>query len=99
MTEELLEGLHIAKAGPSHPAILPAILTIEAPQAHRAVGAIPAVYLLMGEGFQYVLAIATEGARRARFILVAALLLAASVAAASQDVWGYFRIQVVHPLA
>ncbi len=79
--------------------LLPAILTIEAPQAHRAVGAIPAVYLLMGAGLQYVLAIATEGARRARFILVAALLLAASVAAASQDVWRYFRIQAVHPLA
>jgi hypothetical protein len=79
--------------------LLPAILTIEAPQAHRAVGAIPAVYLLMGEGFQYVLAIATKGAGRARFILVAALLLAASVAAASRDVWRYFRIQAVHPLA
>src|SRR5262249_23555843 len=32
--------------------LLPAILTIEAPQAHRAVGAIPAVYLLIGEGLQ-----------------------------------------------
>ncbi len=79
--------------------LLPAILTIEAPQAHRAVGAIPAVYLLMGEGLQSVLAIATEGAKRVRVILVAALLLAASVAAASQDVWRYFRVQVVHPLA
>jgi hypothetical protein len=53
--------------------LLPAILTIEAPQAHRAVGAIPAIYLLMGEGVQYVLAIATEGAKRARVILVAPL--------------------------
>jgi 4-amino-4-deoxy-L-arabinose transferase-like glycosyltransferase len=79
--------------------LLPAILTIEAPQAHRAVGAIPAVYLLLGAGLQSVFAIATEGARRARVILVAAVLLAASVAVASQDVWRYFRIQVVHPLA
>ncbi len=79
--------------------LLPAILTIEAPQAHRAVGAIPAVYLLMGEGIQGVLAIATEGARRARVILVAAMLLALSLAAASQDVWRYFRVQAVDPRA
>jgi len=79
--------------------LLPAILTIEAPQAHRAVGAIPAVYLLLGAGLQSVFAITTEGARRARVILVAAVLLAASVAVASLDVWRYFRVQVVHPLA
>ncbi len=79
--------------------LLPAILTIEAPQAHRAVGAIPAVYLLMGEGLQGVLAIATEGARRTRVILVAGLLLALSVAAASEDVWRYFRVQAVDPRA
>ena len=79
--------------------LLPAILTIEAPQAHRAVGAIPAVYLLLGVALQSVFAIAAEGARRARVILLAAALVAASVAVASWDVWRYFRVQVVHPLA
>jgi hypothetical protein len=79
--------------------LFPAILTIEAPQAHRAIGAIPAVYLLMGEGLQGLFTLATEGARRVRTALVAALLIAASLAGASQDVWRYFRIQAVHPLA
>jgi 4-amino-4-deoxy-L-arabinose transferase-like glycosyltransferase len=79
--------------------LLPAVLTIEAPQAHRAVGAIPAVYLLIGEGLQALFTLSTAGARRARAVIVAALLLAASLAGAFQDVWRYFRVQVVHPLA
>ncbi len=79
--------------------LLPAILTIEAPQAHRAVGAIPAVYLLIGEGLQGIFALTTENARKARAAIVAGLLFVASLAGASQDVWRYFRIQSVHPLA
>lgn len=79
--------------------LLPAVLTIEAPQAHRAVGAIPALYLLIGEGLQGVFLLATKGARKARTVLAAALLATASVAMASADVWRYFRVQVVHPLA
>jgi 4-amino-4-deoxy-L-arabinose transferase-like glycosyltransferase len=78
--------------------LLPAILTIEAPQAHRAVGAIPAVYLLIGESLQGILTLAAEGAKRWRAALVAALLAAGSLAAASQDVWRYFRVQMKHPL-
>ncbi|HKF43659.1 MAG TPA: glycosyltransferase family 39 protein [Thermoanaerobaculia bacterium] len=78
--------------------LLPAILTIEAPQAHRAVGAIPAVYLLIGCGLQGLFSLAAENAGKARAVLAAAVLLAASVAGAYQDAWRYFRIQVVHPL-
>jgi hypothetical protein len=78
--------------------LLPAILTIEAPQAHRAVGAIPAVYLLLGESLQGLYSLAAGGARRLRAAAVTALLFAVCVAAASQDVWRYFRVQLRNPL-
>lgn len=74
--------------------LLPAILTIEAPQAHRAVGAIPAMYLLIGEGLQGLYGVATVGARKLPTAIAAALLFAATVAGASHDVWRYFRVQV-----
>ena len=77
--------------------LLPAILTIEAPQAHRAVGAIPAVYLLLAEALQGIHTLTTAGARRPRRAVAAALLIAVSLAAASQGVWRYFRVQSRHP--
>jgi 4-amino-4-deoxy-L-arabinose transferase-like glycosyltransferase len=79
--------------------LLPAIVTIEAPQAHRAVGAIPAVYLLLGEGLQGLYSLATVGATTLRTVLVATLVVVVSVASASQDVWRYFQVQVRDPLA
>ena len=79
--------------------LLPAILTIESPQAHRAVGAIPAVYLLIGQGLQPFFAYAAGSARRVRSALVAAVLLVASLAAASRDLSLYFGPQVRTSLA
>ena len=79
--------------------LLPAILTIESPQAHRAVGAIPAVYLLIGEGLQALFAYAVGSARRLRWAIVAAVLLVASLAAASRDLTLYFGPQVRTSLA
>jgi hypothetical protein len=74
--------------------LLPAILTIESPQSHRALGAIPAVYLLIGEGLQPLFASATVSAGRLRRALVAGVVLLASVAAASRDISLYFGPQV-----
>lgn len=73
---------------------LPAILTIESPQAHRAVGAIPAVYLLIGQGLQPLYTYAAGSARRLRMVLVAAIVLVASLAVASSDLSLYFGPQV-----
>ena len=74
--------------------LLPAILTIESPQAHRALGAIPAVYLLIGQGLQPLFASATESAGKLRRGLAAAALLVASVGAAYLDATLYFGPQV-----
>jgi hypothetical protein len=74
--------------------LLPAILTIESPQAHRALGAVPAVYLLIGQGLQPLFALATDSAGKLRRALVAAVLLVASVAVASEDISLYFGPQV-----
>jgi 4-amino-4-deoxy-L-arabinose transferase-like glycosyltransferase len=79
--------------------LLPAILTIESPQAHRALGAIPAVYLLIGQGLQPLFAWAAGSTGRIRRALVAVVLLAASVAAASKDLTRYFGPQVRTSLA
>ena len=78
---------------------LPAILTIESPQAHRAVGVIPAVYLLIGQGLQPVFAYAAGSGRRLRTALVAATLLLASVVMGSRDLRLYFGPQVHSSLA
>jgi hypothetical protein len=79
--------------------LLPAILTIEAPQAHRAVGAIPAVYLLIGQGLQALYAFAADSAGRFRKTAVAAAVVVVSVAAASKDLSLYFGAQVRSPEA
>jgi hypothetical protein len=79
--------------------LLPAILTIEAPQAHRALGATPAVYLLIGQGLQTLFALAAGRAAGLRRTISAAVMLVMSLAAASQDLSLYFRAQVQNPLA
>lgn len=79
--------------------LLPACLTIEAPQAYRAIGAIPAVYLLMGEGLQAVWRIGAARLRKTAAAVAACLLIAAALAAASWNVSRYFGIQVRNPLA
>ncbi len=79
--------------------LLPAILTIEAPQAHRALGAVPAVYLLIGQGLQPLFAYATHSAGRIRRAAVAVVLFAASLAATSRDLTLYFGPQVHTSLA
>ncbi len=79
--------------------MLPAILTIESPQAHRAVGVIPAVYLLIGQGLQPLFAYAAGRGRRLRTALVAAVALLASVALATRDLSLYFGPQVHTSLA
>jgi hypothetical protein len=77
--------------------LLPAVLTIEAPQAYRSIGVIPAVYLLAGEGCSLIVA-AARG-KRGRAAAVSVLIgLLASISVAI-DVSRYFRVQVRHPLA
>jgi len=80
--------------------LLPAILTIEAPQAHRAVGAIPAVYFLIGEGLQILFVLAAgdlpKGLRKAVAVVA---LFAVSFAASARDLSLYFRVQVRDPMA
>jgi hypothetical protein len=78
--------------------LLPAILTIESPQAHRAVGVIPAVYLLIGQGLQTLFGLAAGSAGRVRGALAAAVALATSLTAASQDLSLYFRVQARNPM-
>ena len=82
--------------------LLPAILTIESPQAHRALGVIPAMYLLIAQGLQPIygfLAGRARAMRPLRIGIVAALLLAASAAAAYKDLTLYFGPQVKTSLA
>ena len=74
--------------------LLPAILTIEAPQALRAAGAIPAVYLLIGQGLQTLFAFAARSASLRRVTLAAAALLVTSLVAAGKDLSLYFGPQV-----
>jgi hypothetical protein len=80
--------------------LLPAILTIEAPQAHRAVGAIPAVYFLIGEGLQILFVLAAgdfpKGLRKAVAVIA---LFVVSFAASAKDLSLYFRVQVRDPMA
>jgi hypothetical protein len=79
--------------------LLPAILTIEAPQAHRAVGAIPAVYLLVGQALNGGYALVRGRGARMRGVLAALLCFGLALAAARENVSRYFRVQVRTPLA
>lgn len=77
--------------------LLPAVLTIEAPQAYRSIGVIPAVYLLAGEGCSLLFAAAGEKAWRVTTVSV--LLGSLALGSASINVSRYFRVQVRHRLA
>jgi hypothetical protein len=79
--------------------LLPAILTIESPQAHRAVGAIPAVYLLIGQGLHALFVFAAGSVRGLRKTIVTTAMLVASLAAASEDLSLYFGVQAQNSLA
>jgi hypothetical protein len=73
--------------------LLPGILTIEAPQAYRTIGIIPAVYLVSAQGLQLVVDL-VRGVR-ARWVrrTVYACVVAAAIGAAAQDVECYFERQ------
>jgi hypothetical protein len=79
--------------------LLPAILTIEAPQAHRAVGAIPAIYLLLGQALNGGYTLVRGRGAPLRGILAALLCFGVALAAARENVSRYFRTQVRTPLA
>jgi hypothetical protein len=79
--------------------LMPAILTIESPQAHRALGVVPAVYLLIAQGLQPLYTFAARAGRRAGIAIAAVLLLAGSAAAAWKDMTLYFGPQTKTSLA
>ncbi|MEO8347978.1 MAG: PA14 domain-containing protein, partial [Acidobacteriota bacterium] len=76
-----------------------AVLTIEAPQAHRAVGAIPAVYLLVGQGLSGAYTLIRGRAARFRAVVAAVLCFGLALVAARLNVSTYFRTQVRTQLA
>ena len=77
--------------------LLPGVLTIEAPQAYRTIGAIPAVLLLAGEGLDLLwrLSCGAAGALRPRLLPIALPALALSLAA--WNATDYFCLQVTDP--
>jgi 4-amino-4-deoxy-L-arabinose transferase-like glycosyltransferase len=75
--------------------LLPGILTIEAPQAYRTIGVIPVLYLLIAEGFQTIVRMAS-GANRASPALGGALA-ALAIATSAWNAVLYFEIQVRDP--
>jgi hypothetical protein len=78
--------------------LLPGILTIEAPQAYRTIGAIPAVFLLISHGFEVIArsAAGSERERRGDRLLGPSLAVLAIVTGA-QNVATYFALQVRDP--
>jgi 4-amino-4-deoxy-L-arabinose transferase-like glycosyltransferase len=76
--------------------LLPGILTIEAPQAYRTIGILPALYLITAQGLELIADLVGSrqrgAARWLRPLLVTALIVAALVAA-SQDMRRYFLEQ------
>jgi len=72
--------------------LLPGILTIEAPQAYRTIGVIPVLYLLIAEGLQTIVQMAS-GANRASPALGGALA-ALVIATSAWNAVLYFEIQV-----
>ena len=79
--------------------LMPAILTIESPQAHRALGVVPVVYLLIGQGLQPIYRFFAKAGRRAGAVVAAVLLLAGSAFAAWKDMTLYFGPQTKTSLA
>ena len=75
--------------------LLPGILTIEAPQAYRTIGVIPVLYLLIAEGLQTIVRMAS-GTNRASPALGGALA-ALAIATSAWNAVLYFEIQVRDP--
>jgi 4-amino-4-deoxy-L-arabinose transferase-like glycosyltransferase len=75
--------------------LLPGILTIEAPQAYRTIGALPAVFLLIAQAFQALTgAAANWGSGPPRGWLLGLSFAALALAAAAQNTLTYFEFQV-----
>ena len=75
--------------------LLPGILTIEAPQAYRTIGALPAVFLLIAQAFQALVGVAAgRGPGPPRGWLLGLSFAALAVAAAAQNAFTYFEFQV-----
>ncbi len=75
--------------------LLPGILTIEAPQAYRTIGVIPVLYLLIADGLQTIVRLAS-GRNRASPALGGALA-ALAIATGAWNAVLYFGIQVRGP--
>jgi len=76
--------------------LLPGILTIESPQAYRTIGVIPVLYLLIAEGLQTIVRVAS-GANRPSPVLGGALA-ALALAVSAWNAVLYFEIQVRNSL-
>ena len=78
--------------------LLPGILTIEAPQAYRTIGVIPAIFLLIALAFDTILrsAAGPKPDRRAGQLLGVSLA-ALAVFTGAQNVAAYFALQVRDP--
>lgn len=72
--------------------LLPGILTIEAPQAYRTIGVIPVLFLLIAEGLQTIVGLASGRTRFSPAILGA--LVALALATSAWNAVLYFEIQV-----
>jgi len=77
--------------------LLPGILTIEAPQAYRTIGVIPVLYLLIAEGLQTIVRMAS-GTNRASPVLGGALA-ALAIATGAWNAVLYFDVQVRGPVS
>ena len=71
--------------------LLPGILTIEAPQAYRTIGVIPVLYLLIAEGLQIVVRMASFSKRASPAL--GGALLALAIATSAWNAVLYFGIQ------
>jgi hypothetical protein len=75
--------------------MLPGILTIEAPQAYRTIGAVPVVFLLIALALQVISRSAAHVGRKPRTgPLLALAFTALAFAAAAENVVTYFVLQV-----
>jgi 4-amino-4-deoxy-L-arabinose transferase-like glycosyltransferase len=77
--------------------ILPGVLTIEAPQAYRTIGLIPAVLLLVGEALCLLWRLASGPAGEVRPRLLAIAFPALAVGLAAWNAVTYFYLQTTDP--
>ncbi len=79
--------------------LLPGVLTIEAPQAYRTIGAIPAVLLLCGEAVAFLGRLAAGASGRSRPRLLELAFPALGIALAAWNASDYFHVQATDPRA